>query len=182
LIGKVSAAKDPELPEFRIVSHDLHGPLPEIVVRDTGDRRAILDEISREAAKLNASARHREELAAMYPVCRFLPHAILDDGGVVVGMQVGERRSWPRILPIDSSALLGMNQLLKTIAAISETHNPTLKILVLTTMFNKRLNLDKTIRQQVEDFFGPSLVLESVIHRYCWVKRSLGVDKDATKA
>ena len=41
------------------------------------------------------------------------------------------------IIPIDSSsfALLGMNQLLKTIAAISETHNPPLKINVLTTMF-----------------------------------------------
>jgi chromosome partitioning protein len=45
------------------------------------------------------------------------------------------------IIPIDSSsfALLGMNQLLKTIAAISETHNPSLRILVLTTMFNKRM-------------------------------------------
>src|SRR5213594_2710367 len=53
--------------EFRIRSHDLHGPLPEIVVRDTGDRTAILDEISREAAKLDAVARHREELAAAYP-------------------------------------------------------------------------------------------------------------------
>ena len=44
------------------------------------------------------------------------------------------------IVPIDSScfALLGMTQLLKTIAAISETHNPNLKIHVLTTMFNKR--------------------------------------------
>jgi chromosome partitioning protein len=43
------------------------------------------------------------------------------------------------IIPIDSSsfALLGMNQLLKTIAAISETHNPSLKILVLTTMINE---------------------------------------------
>jgi chromosome partitioning protein len=71
------------------------------------------------------------------------------------------------IIPIDSSSftLLGMNQLLKTIAAISETHNPSLKINVLTTMFNKRQNLDKIIRQQVEEFFGPSLVLESVIHR-----------------
>ncbi len=58
------------------------------------------------------------------------------------------------ILPIDSSsfALLGMNQLLKTIAAISETHNPALRIFVLTTMFNKRQNLDKLIRQQVEEF------------------------------
>jgi hypothetical protein len=44
------------------------------------------------------------------------------------------------IIPIDSSsfALLGMNQLLKTIAAISETYNSSLKILVLTTMFNRR--------------------------------------------
>ncbi len=41
--------------------------------------------------------------------------------------------------------------------------------IVLTTMFNKRQNLDKIIRQQVEDFFGPSLVLESVIHRYVGV-------------
>src|SRR5438876_4643314 len=50
-----------EPPGFRICSHDLHGPLPEVVVRDTGDRTAILEEISREAAKLNAIARHREE-------------------------------------------------------------------------------------------------------------------------
>jgi hypothetical protein len=54
-----------------------------------------------------------------------------------------------------------MNQLLKTIAAISETHNPSLKILVLTTLFDKRQNLDKLIRQQVQEFFGSSLVLES---------------------
>ena len=88
------------------------------------------------------------------------------------------------ILPIDSSsfALLGMNQLLKTIAAISETHNPTLKILVLTTMFNKRLNLDKTIRQQVEDFFGPSLVLESVIHRYVSVAEATAMKKGVVES
>ena len=90
LIGKVSAAKDPEPPGFRIRSHDFHGPLPEIVVHDTGDSLAILDDISREAAKVNAIARHREELAAMYPGCRFLPHTVLD-GGVVVGMQVDGR-------------------------------------------------------------------------------------------
>jgi chromosome partitioning protein len=83
------------------------------------------------------------------------------------------------IIPIDSSsfALLGMNQLLKTIAAISETHNPALKILVLTTMFNKRQNLDKIIRQQVEDFFGPSLVLESIIHRYVSVAEATAMKK-----
>jgi cellulose biosynthesis protein BcsQ len=49
------------------------------------------------------------------------------------------------MIPIDSSsfALLGMNQLLETIAAISETHNRSLRILVLTTMYNRRRNLDR---------------------------------------
>jgi len=83
------------------------------------------------------------------------------------------------IVPIDSSsfALLGMTQLLKTIAAISETHNPNLKIHVLTTMFNKRQNLDKVIRQQVEEFFGQSLVLESIIHRYVGVAEATAMKK-----
>jgi chromosome partitioning protein len=88
------------------------------------------------------------------------------------------------IIPIDSSsfALLGMNQLLKTIAAISETHNPSLKINVLTTMFNKRQNLDKIIRRQVEEFFGPSLVLESVIHRYVGVAEATAMRKGVVES
>ena len=83
------------------------------------------------------------------------------------------------IIPIDSSsfALLGMNQLLKTIAAISETHNPALKILVLTTLFNRRQNLDREIRQKVVEFFGASLVLESVIHRYVGVAEATAMRK-----
>jgi chromosome partitioning protein len=87
------------------------------------------------------------------------------------------------IIPIDSSsfALLGMNQLLKTIAAISETHNPQLRILVLTTMFNRRQNLDKIIRQQVEDFFGPSLVLESIIHRCVGIAEAAAMKKSVVE-
>jgi chromosome partitioning protein len=83
------------------------------------------------------------------------------------------------IIPIDSSsfALLGMNQLLKTIAAISETHNPSLRILVLTTLFDKRQNLDKLIRQEVLEFFGPSLVLESVIHRCVGIAEATAMKK-----
>ncbi len=83
------------------------------------------------------------------------------------------------LLPVDSSsfALLGINQVLKTIAAISETHNPSLKILVLSTMFNRRQNLDRAIRQEVEDFFGSSLVLESVIHRYVGVAEATAMRK-----
>jgi cellulose biosynthesis protein BcsQ len=75
-----------------------------------------------------------------------------------------------------------MNQLLKTIAAISETHNPALRILVLTTMFNKRQNLDKIIRQQVEEFFGPSLVLESIIHRYVGVAEATAMRKGVVES
>jgi chromosome partitioning protein len=76
------------------------------------------------------------------------------------------------IVPINSSsfALLGMTQLLKTIAATRETYNPNLKIHVLTILFNKRQNLDRVIRQQVEEFFGQSLVLESIIHRYVGIE------------
>jgi cellulose biosynthesis protein BcsQ len=73
------------------------------------------------------------------------------------------------IVPINSSsfALLGMTQLLKTIAAISETYNPD-KIHVLTTMFKRRQNLDKVIRQQFEEFFGQSLLFKAntVLIRY----------------
>jgi len=65
-----------------------------------------------------------------------------------------------------SGIILSRFRIAQDIAAISETHNPSLRILVLTTMFNKRQNLDKIIRQQVEDFFRQSLVLESIIHRY----------------
>jgi cellulose biosynthesis protein BcsQ len=72
---------------------------------------------------------------------------------------------------------LGMNQLLKTIAAISETHNPSLRILVLSTMYNRRQNLDRAIRQEVESFFGSSLVLESVIHRYVGVAEATAMRK-----
>jgi chromosome partitioning protein len=88
------------------------------------------------------------------------------------------------IIPIDSSsfALLGMNQLLKTIAAISETHNPSLKILVLTTLFNRRQNLDREIRRQVEEFFGASLVLESVIHRYVGVAEATAMRKGVVES
>src|SRR5262249_55349482 len=83
------------------------------------------------------------------------------------------------IIPIDSSsfALLGMSQLLKTIAAITETHNPTLQIQVLTTLYNRRQNLDRIIRQQVEEFFGPSLVLETIIHRYVGVAEATSMKR-----
>jgi hypothetical protein len=38
-------------------------------------------------------------------------------------------------------------------------------------------NLDKVIRQQVEEFFGQSLVLESIIHRYVGVAEATAMKK-----
>jgi chromosome partitioning protein len=88
------------------------------------------------------------------------------------------------VIPIESSsfALLGLTQLLKTIAAISDTHNPSLKILVLTTMFDRRQSLDRLIRQEVEQFFGSSLVMESVIHRYVGVAEATAIRKGVVES
>jgi cellulose biosynthesis protein BcsQ len=53
---------------------------------------------------------------------------------------------------------------------------------VLTTLFNRRQNLDRLIRQQVEDFFGSSLVLESVIHRYVGVAEATAMRKGVVES
>ena len=64
----------------------------------------------------------------------------------------------------------------------SETHNPSLKILVLTTLFNRPQILDREIRRQVEEFFGPSLVLEAVILRYVGVAEATAMRKGVVES
>ena len=49
-------------------------------------------------------------------------------------------------------------------------------------MFDKRQNLDKLIRQQVEEFFGPSLVLESIIHRCVGVAEATAMKKSVVES
>lgn len=49
-------------------------------------------------------------------------------------------------------------------------------------MFNRRQNLDKIIRQQVEEFFGPSLVLESIIHRYVGVAEATAMKRGVVES
>jgi hypothetical protein len=68
---------------FRIRSHDLYGSLPEIVVKDTGDRYPVLDSIEREAAKLIAMGRIRNDLGAMFPGCEFLSPTKTDTESLV---------------------------------------------------------------------------------------------------
>lgn len=62
----------PDLPGFRIRSHDLYGPLPDILIHDTGDRYPVLDRIANEAAKLIAMVRVRNDLAGIFRGCKFL--------------------------------------------------------------------------------------------------------------
>src|SRR5204862_6449863 len=67
-------------------------------------------------------------------------------------------------------------------SASSQTHNPSRIILMLTSMCNNRFNLVKTTRQQVEYLFGPSLVLESVIHRYVSVAEATAMKKGVVES
>ena len=87
------------------------------------------------------------------------------------------------IVPIDSSyfALLGLNQLLHVVAAIREAHKPDMVIRALTTMFNRRQNLDKEIRKRVEQFFGPELVLETVIHKNVGIAEAAALQKSVVE-
>lgn len=67
-------------------SRDLYGPLPQILIEDTGDRWEVLDAIEREAAKLIAIVRVRKMLGGMYPGCEFLLPTRMD-GGWVTGIR-----------------------------------------------------------------------------------------------
>lgn len=80
----------PDLPGFRIRCHDLHGPLPDTVIEDTGDRYPVLDHVIREAAKRVAMARIRREIAEIHPGCEFLLPTSTDKGALV-GIRIGER-------------------------------------------------------------------------------------------
>ena len=85
------------------------------------------------------------------------------------------------IVPVDSSffALLGLNQLLQVIAAIRDAHQPNMVLRALTTHFNRRQNLYKQIRRQVEDFFGPDLVLQTPIHKSVGIVEAIMLQKAA---
>ena len=80
----------PNLPGFLIQSHDFHGPLPDVRIEDNENRLQVLDSVATEAAKLTAVAKVRDDLAAIFPGCVFLPHTLLDSG-VLVGLSFNRR-------------------------------------------------------------------------------------------
>ena len=72
-----------DTPGFRIRSNDLFGPLPEILVRETGDHLSVIDKIQNETAKLIAIVRIRQDLATMCLGCEFLLPTKTDQGYLV---------------------------------------------------------------------------------------------------
>jgi hypothetical protein len=82
-----------ELPEscgYRIRSHDLYGPLPDIEIEYNGDREQVLDWVSLETARLGAIVRLRCDLATQVNDCEFIIPTSLGKL-TVVGIRIGGR-------------------------------------------------------------------------------------------
>ena len=82
----------PDSTGFRVRSHDLHGPLPQIVVVDSGDAFQDKDQLGREACKLIAIVRMRDQMTRWLPGGKFLPPTIAETRATV-GFKVG-RKAW----------------------------------------------------------------------------------------
>lgn len=83
------------------------------------------------------------------------------------------------VIPIDSSyfALLGLSQLLRVIASVREAHKPEMILRALNTMFNRKQNLDKKIRERVEEFFGEDLVLQATVNKNVAIAEAAALKK-----
>lgn len=77
---------------FRIRRHDLHGQLPEIVVKDSGDTFLDKDRLANETCKLLAIVGLRDEMIRCMAGGRFLPPTRVD-GRALVGMIIG-KETW----------------------------------------------------------------------------------------
>jgi hypothetical protein len=82
----------PDRSGFRVRSHDLHGPLPEIVVQDRGDTFLDKDRLSNQACKLVAIVRLRNQMTRRLRGGKFLPPTIVDNHATV-GFKLG-RKAW----------------------------------------------------------------------------------------
>ncbi|HEX2521595.1 MAG TPA: ParA family protein [Terriglobia bacterium] len=132
-----------------------------------------------EAKKVNRDLLLRSKLQ---PVLRNFDIVIIDTppamrAATLNGLAVADTT----IVPVESSffLLLGLNQLLQVIAAIRDAHQPNMVLRALTSHFNRRQNLDKQIRRQVEDFFGPDLVLQTPIHKSVGIVEAIMLQKAA---
>lgn len=70
---------------FRVRSHDLHGQLLEIVVKDSDDTFLDKDRLANEACKLIAIGKLRDGMVRFLPGCKLLPPTSMD-GKAIVGL------------------------------------------------------------------------------------------------
>ena len=75
---------------FRIRSHDLYGPLPEILVKDSGDTYSDKDRLGNQACKLVAIVGLRDQMLRWLPGGTFLPPTTVDSRATV-GFKVGPK-------------------------------------------------------------------------------------------
>ncbi len=75
---------------FCVRCHDLYGPLPEIVVADSGNTFRDKDWLSNEVCKITAIARIRERICRFLPGGKFLPPTRLD-AQVIVGFRASPK-------------------------------------------------------------------------------------------
>ncbi len=68
---------------FRVRSHDLYGPLLEIVVRNSGDTLQDKEKLGGETCKLLAIVGLRDGIEVWLPGSRFLPPTSINDWAVV---------------------------------------------------------------------------------------------------
>lgn len=71
------------------------------------------------------------------------------------------------IVPIESSmfALLGLSQLLRTIAKVKRVHAPEMAVMALSTLYTARQKLDREIRAKVLEKFTEDGVFQTTIPR-----------------
>jgi hypothetical protein len=77
---------------FRIRCHDLHGQLPEISIKNSGDTFQDKDRLGNEVCKLIAIVRLRDEMVLCLPGCKLLPPTSLD-GKAIVRLQA-KPKTW----------------------------------------------------------------------------------------
>ena len=75
---------------FCISCHDLYGPLPEIVIQDSGNTFRDKDQLENEVCKLTAITRIRDRICRWLPGGTFLLPTRLDSR-VIVGYRVGSK-------------------------------------------------------------------------------------------
>lgn len=71
---------------FRICSHDLHGPLPDITVKNSGDTFVDKDLLRNETCKILVMVKLRDTMVRYLPGGKLLPSTNMD-GKAIAGLQ-----------------------------------------------------------------------------------------------